>query len=516
MIDVLTLIITIIISISLLITSIYILAYFCHPDDTSSFDGWVLKIVVVFGIILSWSQVLALPLDVSNNRGFGNGLDMHLFWCIIYYADFIYVFIIYPLSVSYYECDSEWTFCEKLKHSLCFFILTLIIFITIVVTLYILFGKAEVPITAYEINLSDFNISSETFITEQVINMTQNYTEVKETNLELNVSLLIYAVGLLTFVSWFIFAFFGGIGLAAVPLDFFFDFCTRPKLIRSAEVKERRSNLLRHIENLRALGEELKVMVKNGADREWIFSGRRRKYKRKLHEFRAGCYVADEEFYVVNASEEIRVKNNCYVVLYYLLIPLGIITSVLSLLWMSQFICSYIYTSKGRAGYPLISNLLLYLQDNYMAFLSFFIFTVLCLYLLYCLMKGNFKFGVRIFCCWTIHPMKKNNTYMNSFLFNICLILIGSFSITHFCSNCLSDYITFTDIDLIFNVQIKYLKFFNYFYQYNAFEYAFFGISFLSLVFLLCRPSDRTDVVVESKPDLEMKLLNKKYVRREE
>ncbi len=63
---------------------------------------------------------------------------------------------------------------------------------------------------------------------------------------------------------------------------------------------------------------------------------------------------------------------------------------------------------------------------------------------------------------------------MNSFLFNVNLILLTSVSVTQFCSYAFADYVTLTDIDIIFSVQIKYMKFFVYFYKYHVFEYALF------------------------------------------
>lgn len=63
---------------------------------------------------------------------------------------------------------------------------------------------------------------------------------------------------------------------------------------------------------------------------------------------------------------------------------------------------------------------------------------------------------------------------MNSFLFNINLILITSVSVTQFCAGAFKEYASMTDIDLIFGTQIKYLKFFVYFYRYHIFEYAIF------------------------------------------
>lgn len=65
---------------------------------------------------------------------------------------------------------------------------------------------------------------------------------------------------------------------------------------------------------------------------------------------------------------------------------------------------------------------------------------------------------------------------MNSFLFNVLLILLTSVSVTQFCAASFRDYATMTDIDLIFTTQIRYLKFFVYFYKYHIFEYALFVI----------------------------------------
>ena len=65
--DVLLIIASIIISIFLLLVNFYILVIYSHPDDR----GWGVsiwcRILVIFGLTLSWAQVLMLPLDVSNS-----------------------------------------------------------------------------------------------------------------------------------------------------------------------------------------------------------------------------------------------------------------------------------------------------------------------------------------------------------------------------------------------------------------------------------------------------------------
>ena len=99
MVDVITIIMILIITVVLLITNIYILIYFSHPDDKESVIGWVLKIIVLLGLTLAWCQVLMVPLDVSNNRTFGGGIDMKLFWFIIFIITLVYILIIFPSLV---------------------------------------------------------------------------------------------------------------------------------------------------------------------------------------------------------------------------------------------------------------------------------------------------------------------------------------------------------------------------------------------------------------------------------
>ena len=491
MIDVLTIIMMIIVGIILLIANFYILIYFSHPDDRSSCSGWFLKILVLIGLTLAWFQVLLLPLDVNNIRTFGSGLNMKVLWYILFISIMVYVLILFPISSSYYETDEDWSCGEKITHSLSWFLVYIIFFGGLSLVLYFTIGKAEIPINSITCNYNDFIITPSNIDISKLNNITKICNINEDQFLEIQVSFIVYAIAILSFVSWIVFSFFGGIGLAAVPLDFFYDFCTRPKSMIGTNLKKRKKTLFRELEELKLLGNELTEMEQRGANHRCFIFGERRRYDNKKHEYVARYALAEEEFHIVNASIESKLKNNCVVLCYYCLIPFGVISSIFTVLWLIQFCCSYFYIKNGRPGYPFLSYLLIFFQDESVSFLSFFIFALLCLYLLFCLIKGNFKFGVRILCCWSIHPMKKDKTYMNSFIFNVSLILLGSCAITQFCTDCLYDYVSFTDIDSMFNVMIKNLKFFYIFYKYHIFQYIFFGVFVLSFVYLIIRPTDR-------------------------
>lgn len=483
MVDVMTLIMILLITLGLIITNIYILIYFSHPDDKGSILGYILKGIVIIGLTLAWCQVLMIPLDVSNNRTFGSGINMKAFWLIIFVITIIYILIIFPISSSLYDCQDEWTPCEKIRHCLCFFLTIIIFFVAITAILYSSIGTTDIPIKVLQCHNSP-PLQSNMFTGPHQVCIPEKKTK----SIELKVNIIIYSVAVLTFVSWLIFCLFGGIGLSSVPMDFFISFQKRPKSISNDEIGERKQNLLKEIEQIKLLGDEVDSMEKNGIQKKFFFTPAKRKYNRIRNEFVSRFALAQKEFEIVNRNN----ANEFAVVFYYLLIPLGILTSILTILWIIQFICSYFYILKdGRPGYPFLSYLLIFFQDHDVSFLSFIVFSILTLYLLFCVIKGNFKFGVRILCCWSVYPMEKGKTYMNSFLFNISLILLGSMAITQFVSDCLSDYVAFTDVDALFNSIIKNLKFFKFFYRYHIFQYILFVVFFLSLIYLICKPVDK-------------------------
>ena len=497
MVDGVTLIMIIIMAIALIISNIYILIYFSHPEDKDSIIGWILKAIVILGLTLAWCQVLMVPLDVSNNRTFGGGINMKLFWFIIFVITIIYILIIFPISSSLYEAQDEWTLGEKIKHSLCFFLIVIIFFVAITAILYSTIGKTDIPIKVIKCPKNEKNIFYESNIPLDPPKICQTLD--KDSSIELKVNIIIYSVAVLTFVSWLVFALFGSIGLASVPIDFFISFINRPKNLNNSDVKERKKILFEEVEELQKLGEEVSEMERKGAQTKLFFTPTKRKYNRIKNEFVSRFALVQKEFDILNKNNYIA--DNFAVVFYYLLIPLGILSTILTILWVIQFICSYFYILKGlkdrRPGYPFLSYMLIFFQDHDVSFLSFLFFAILTLYLLFCVMKGNFQFGVRFLCCWSVHPMKKGKTYMNSFLFNISLVLLGSMAITQFVSDCLSDYIAFTDIDTLFNTLIKNLKFFKYFYRYYIFQYIFFVIFILSLIYLFYKPWEKPNPLNE-------------------
>jgi len=85
------------------------LIFYSHPDDRGFGSGFICKMVLILGMSLSWVQVLLLPLDVMNTRGFMGQLEMDKIWIICYIIIAAFIIFIIPACSYYYEADSEFS-----------------------------------------------------------------------------------------------------------------------------------------------------------------------------------------------------------------------------------------------------------------------------------------------------------------------------------------------------------------------------------------------------------------------
>ena len=97
----------------------------------------------------------------------------------------------------------------------------------------------------------------------------------------------------------------------------------------------------------------------------------------------------------------------------------GIFSAAISALWIIQIILYMLFTP------PLHPFLNTYFSwfDTWFPLFGTLSIALFGLYLLLAVAKGNFKFGTRFFLI-KVHPMEQHKTLMNSFVFNVALILL--------------------------------------------------------------------------------------------
>ena len=167
---------------------------------------------------------------------------------------------------------------------------------------------------------------------------------------------------------------------------------------------------------------------------------------------------------------------------------LGCFFMILSFCILIHIVFYKLIRVDGNPKSEFLNDLMEFFEFNLARFVSTFIFAGLTFYILLMTLKGNIKFGLRILFFMPIHVMKLGRTYINTFLFNVLLIMICTPAIIHFMIELFESYMRLTSGVFIFTVLIRRMKFFRYFYEKKVFFYLFLLWGLLTFVYLMCKP----------------------------
>ncbi|OEH75146.1 lmbr1 family protein [Cyclospora cayetanensis] len=174
-------------------------------------------------------------------------------------------------------------------------------------------------------------------------------------------------------------------------------------------------------------------------------------------------YVLEEEYrQLVKVMKE---KGN-YVLMAFVRLTLGCIGSCISALWILHVFFYFVIpriTQEQPSGFlAFVDWFLEFLATHKAALLGLVIYFLLVVYFLVCVLKGCFSVGMRMFCCFAIHPMRRDGTRLNSLLFNVGLLGISTCGAVLFSYNSFQRYARGTEAALCFGVQLRHLPFFGF------------------------------------------------------
>jgi len=451
---------------------------------------------------------------------------MELFWSIIFWAIPVWVFVLIPFSTFYYEADDGMLMAgtsyapnaapkSKVASALCYQMFVFVIVGLVFMVTYLTLAETSIPVREYEgprlangnniLVVPVRNATDQTFLpfsTDQLVDMNTNDVSYFQTVIKgdieiitLNVGVSNFYAGLMAFIGWFLFAIFGGVGLAAIPLDMYLLYKNRPHHMEPHEFQEAQQSLRDRTNELVDIGELIKIereeKAQLGLSSSWgasLFDAEKRKEARDERQailgFKQAVFLLEsdvEDFQACTANYE-----NYNPLIPYIGLIGGFLSMIISFLWFLQIV---IYVLPSPPLSPFLNSFFSWFDSWFPLFgtLSVALFTV---YLLLAAIKGCFKLGMR-FLCMTLHPMKPGKTYMSSFMFNIGLVLLCALPVVQFCSTAFADYARFATIRQIYGVQVEYLKFFSFFWTNYVFVYAFLIIMLLTSVYLMCKPTDQ-------------------------
>mmetsp|Transcript_52071 Transcript_52071/g.123982 ORF Transcript_52071/g.123982 Transcript_52071/m.123982 type:complete len:540 (-) Transcript_52071:83-1702(-) len=472
------------------------LLFHYQADDSSALSySIVVKAVIVLSLTLAWTLNILIPVDVRNSRPDPGLVDMQAVWSAAYIVLAVFLILVVPGALFYHEVEDDEDVKRKWLYVLQRLVVVTFFGVLALVGTWPFLADAEIPVQEYACDSWASDVDLEVPVCDQS----------EDAILEVKVSIWIYAIAFLSFLGSFFFATFGGIGLAAVPVDLFIEFIDRPRDIRETQFQQRKRMLGRVATRLLEISEELIERDGELLDKGmWSASRKRRKLRNDYAEFQRNAHVLEDAFEKMQIAKyqkgESILVSACKLVC-------GIVFSIMSLLWVLHIIL-YVILGQAMPAPPTgFLNELIGVWENLGLYpLSVALFASFNLYLLLCVVKGCMKVGMRACFIISVHPMRYKATPLHSFLFNVWLVLLASGAVVQFAQEAFADYARLTDAELIFAAQTRHLSFYKFFFEHSIFMYWLLAWCLVSLIYLLLRPRDVDPSQVE-------KILDKHFAK---
>lgn len=487
------LIVTLVVMIILIFGGIAVLfVNFSHPDDSN--QAFFPRAVCVLGLFLAIASVMALPLDVAINSFVLDSvsINMHLVWLILGLTISIFMVLIIPFAMFYYESETDpekeipihqSQFCQAMIYT--FLLLT--IFCLIFGSLYFTNHTAVIPYQRKTINWTNAVKTADLTIAP-IVCPTEGVCKSTTETFELSMSISTFVVAVSSWMGWFLFVLFGGIGLGALPLSWINDFRTRPAAMPVEEYAKQKIRISERATLLKETGEllkkdEIKYMGKSPARKI------KNEHKRNIIKFENAVRLLKIDWIFLETSFELKGGNPLVA---YGKLFLGIIGLIISLMWWLHII---LFMLLDPPPTTLLNDLFIAMTIEQFQLPGIFAFAFQSLWLFMCVIKGVFMFGLRVPFLIRLYPMEIGGTLLNSFLVNTWILLICALPTVHFCAQAFPVYARNTEVNILFGAQIKNIEFFGNFFQNNIFIICLLVISFLSVLYgLLCAPDHEQEI----------------------
>lgn len=510
--DIFLILVVVIMSLLLLFGMCLAIVIFGHEDDKNV--AWFPKIVTVFGLWLAFASVLVLPYDVAAATGASTQIRVDLVWQIVYIVLAVMICFIIPFAFFYYENDldddekpASW-FDSQSGMAFKYTLALAAVFLIVLGIMYAFLNTAHVPVVSYSVSANAYTTGDGRHIPSWVMNLDDSVAASTPSILpgqpdactldkagdrcttakidwKIPVSFPLFLIAFMAFLGWFFFVIFVGVGFFALPMDLIQEYTTRPTPMTTKTYFDERGMLGQRAKQLINIAQQLQIAMEKHHT-----GSQKRQEQRDLRNLEKHYFYLKKDYQILTIAYKLRGGNP---LVYLLKLFGGIIFGGISLSWWLH-ICIFILPAKPAD--PFLNTLFVTLTDKVPSFPLFGVlaFALWSFHLLFCVVKGNFRLGVR-FLFIKLYPMEIGNTLMNAFLFNTWIILLTAVPAVQFCVEAFPIYTSDTQASIMFGTQIKYLEFFRYFFLNNVFIIALLCISALTVLFLIICPRNKADDV---------------------
>jgi len=475
-----------------IVFNIYLLIHFQHPEDRN--QAWLPKAIVLLGLTLAELSVLMLPLDVGNRSACDDSvvlsacnfaLPMEELWYAVYMMMFLLVILVIPFTLFYYEADSELTLPKKLQSAGGWLTVTFIVAALTVSIAYAFGGYVEyesvVLISGVTPLATDLSVAY-ACIAPGGSGFAGALCDGKaggaaKESWSVRTSFPVYVIAMGSILGWILFMVYAGVGMVALPLDLIKSYVGRPqKTIARSQYITLAKHVGQQAADLKEQAEQLKRQERSG--------GKGRKLRRAVAKLNQELLELEQKERLIREAfpqgEDAAAKWAMTVLTHVARLVGGILALCITIVWILHMI---VFMMVNPPPTTFLNEAFIELDKAFPLFGTGF-FALFCIHLVLCVIKGNFKLGMRVIFV-TVHPMEFENTLMSSFLFNVGIIIVCSISLIQFCAKAFNVYANETAIDEIFGDKIENLRGLGVLFKYNVFLYSFFSVVMLSALVLM-------------------------------
>jgi LMBR1 domain-containing protein 1 len=473
-------------------------------------------------MLLAECTVLLLPLDIGNKSGAVGcgvwnsdcgGLDMALAWQVAYCTIAAMVVVVMPFFIFFYEADDEgaealekgagcveglrirFQSCKRsLLSAICYTLVCIILSFVGFIVLYKFIATTAIPY-----RLASASVSSVAFQPVGApralgtagspcpsgstcpCGKTVGVCDQTPSTLSMDVTIIVFGAAFMSFIGWFLFSIYVGIGFVALPTDMINAFRLRPKLLSAAASRVQKTALKKRAEELIKVGEALAAEVYDAQDAARGGGAMRkamRAHKEKLKPFRIAVDMLDKDMEDWQLGDPDSWRQHYNPLVPYAKLAGGVLAGVASLLWIVHIIIYMLFTPSLH---PFLNEYLRLLDDFFPLFGTLTIL-FMGMYLLLAASKGAAKFGTRFFLI-SVHPLEPGKTLLTSFVFNVQLVLLCVLPTVQFTTEAFNTYARLTQASVIFGTQFRYIQGFRFFWQYNVFLFLILAFVLMALMY---------------------------------
>lgn len=505
---------------------------FQHPDDKN--QAIFPKIIIVVGYFVVFITAMVMPFDVANRN---DDLDLPLdtLWLVALCTVIVFLILIIPFAFFWYENEGvgddlppdirPGLMDSRIGASIAYTLMFCAVIIVLSVVLYLTpANRALIPVHYVVADVTDYGVMAAMCIAGEPspldpaldpVDQPAPYTPIVcsptvpntlgcsaagvSFNWEIEVTWLVYLFALLSFLGWWFFVIFAGVGLTTLPMDLINAYRTRPIPLPQSKFLSLSMQLATRCEMLLKQVTEMRDGSAEQVDHDQKSRRQRRKFGNKTAQLEQDYWELQRDWDLLKICRDFSNSNPLWWILQLIL---GVLTLLISLAWLLH-ICLFILPGRGKEVSGFLNTLLIKLEGiggGSFPMLGILFYIIFVFYLLWCVVMGNYNLGIRLL-FFRVYPMEVGKTQMNAFLVNLWVLLLCTIPLVHFTQIAFPFYSRFTSVQVLFGQQVKYLRFFNYFWRYNIFIYILLGVAALALLISLICPKDQTKLMYKKMDD---------------